>query len=51
MVQRFGSLPAALAAYNWGPTRIDERLRRGEPIPMFYAHRVITGYRGSHART
>jgi soluble lytic murein transglycosylase len=51
MVQRFGSLQTALAAYNWGPTRISERLRRGEPIPAVYAHRVITGYRESYART
>jgi soluble lytic murein transglycosylase-like protein len=51
MVQRFGSLPTALAAYNWGPTCIAERLRRGEPIPVVYAHRVMTGYRESYART
>ncbi len=51
MVQRFGSLPTALAAYNRGPTRITERLQRGETIPVVYAHRVMTGYRKSYART
>jgi soluble lytic murein transglycosylase len=51
LVLRFGSLPTALAAYNWGPTRIGKWLRRGEPIPVVYAQRVMTGYRDSFART
>jgi soluble lytic murein transglycosylase-like protein len=51
MVLRFGSLNAALAAYNWGPTRIGKRLRRGEPLPIVYAHRVMTGYWSSFSET
>jgi soluble lytic murein transglycosylase len=44
LVDRYGSLTTALAAYNWGPTRIAERLRRGEPVPAFYAQRVLCVY-------
>jgi soluble lytic murein transglycosylase-like protein len=51
MVLRFGSLKTALAAYNWGPTHIGKRLRRGEPIPVVYAHRVMTGYRSASSET
>ena len=39
-----GSLPAALAAYNWGPGRIDRRLRRGTPLPVRYARLVLGVY-------
>ncbi len=38
---RFGHLPTALAAYNWGPTSIRKRLHRGAPIPRGYARRVL----------
>ncbi len=37
LVQRYGDVNIALAAYNWGPTRISSRLRRGETIPVAYA--------------
>lgn len=38
--QRYGSYPAALAAYNWGPARIDRRLRRGTAMPELYVSQV-----------
>jgi soluble lytic murein transglycosylase len=41
LVSRFGDLPTALAAYNWGPTRISRFLQRGRPIPTTYADRVL----------
>jgi soluble lytic murein transglycosylase len=36
-----GSWRAALAAYNWGPARIDSRLRRGAGLPRLYAEQVL----------
>jgi soluble lytic murein transglycosylase len=44
MLDRYGSVTTALAAYNWGPTRIAERLRQGEPVPALYARRVLSVY-------
>lgn len=44
MVARFGDLPTALAAYNWGPTRISHFLERGKPVPEAYAKRVLGTY-------
>ena len=41
LIERYESLTTALAAYNWGPTRIAKRLRLGEPIPAIYARRVL----------
>ncbi len=41
---RYGSLPAALAAYNWGPTQIDRRLRRGAALPSEYVQQVLRAY-------
>jgi soluble lytic murein transglycosylase len=44
LVDRYGSVTTALAAYNWGPARVAERLRRGEPVPALYAQRVLSVY-------
>ena len=41
LVRRFGSVSTALAAYNWGPTRISKRLRHGQSVPVAYAQRVL----------
>ena len=43
---RYGNLTVALAAYNWGPTRISEMLRRSQPIPVAYSQRVLEACRG-----
>ena len=43
---RYGNLAIALAAYNWGPTRISEMLRRSQPIPVGYSQRVLDACRG-----
>jgi soluble lytic murein transglycosylase len=47
--ERYGSLSIALAAYNWGPTRISGMLRRSEPIPGSYSRRVFEACRGRAA--
>jgi soluble lytic murein transglycosylase len=41
---RYGSWPTALAAYNWGPARIDSRIRRGAAVPSVYARQVMKLY-------
>lgn len=41
---RYGSVGIALAAYNWGPGRIDAQLRRGEPLPQRYPRLVLAAY-------
>lgn len=45
---RFGSIDAALAAYNWGPARIGQRLRSGAGLPQRYVRDVLSAY-GVHA--
>ncbi|MFZ5874791.1 MAG: lytic transglycosylase domain-containing protein [Nitrospirota bacterium] len=42
--KRFGSLDVALAAYNYGPYRVEELIRRGKPVPMDYTKRVLARY-------
>lgn len=39
-----GDVGLALAAYNWGPARIDGFLRRGLPLPTEYVRRVMQSY-------
>jgi len=40
MIERFEDLDTALAAYNWGPTRIARVLREGQDVPGRYTEKV-----------
>lgn len=41
LAKRYDSVDTALAAYNWGPGRIDRRLRRGATVPSRYIEQVM----------
>jgi len=41
---KYGSVSTALAAYNWGPGRIDQRLRKGGELPRLYIEQVMKFY-------
>ena len=45
LILRFRDLKLAIAAYNYGPSYVRERLRRGKPVPTRYAERVLRNYR------
>lgn len=49
LADRYGSVRTALVAYNWGPGRIDRRLRRGSPLPKEYAQLVLDAQSGRYA--
>lgn len=36
-----GNEQAALAAYNWGPETIQQRIRKGERLPIVYPRKVL----------
>lgn len=40
--EMFGDLHLALAAYNWGPTRIREKLATRQTIPSQYVSKVLS---------
>jgi soluble lytic murein transglycosylase-like protein len=41
LAERYGNTAMALAAYNWGPGHIDQRLRLGTPMPTVYPGLVL----------
>jgi len=44
LTDRYEDVSTALAAYNWGPGRIDRRLRSGKSVPTLYPDRVLQVY-------
>jgi soluble lytic murein transglycosylase-like protein len=42
---RYANTATALAAYNWGPGRIDSKIRRGVALPVSYSGSVLATYR------
>ena len=44
LILQFKDLKVALAAYNFGPTYIRERLAQGMPLPTGYANKVLKRY-------
>ncbi len=45
LIERFGDLEVALAAYNWGPTRVAGFIADGSGVPTGYSERVLEYYR------
>jgi soluble lytic murein transglycosylase len=50
LMARYPDVETALAAYNWGPTRIAARLRRGQALPLEYSGRVLAAAGSSALR-
>jgi soluble lytic murein transglycosylase-like protein len=46
LIDRFGNVEAALAAYNMGPSRVASRLADGAPVPRSYPRRVKEAFGG-----
>jgi hypothetical protein len=44
LILQFQDLKVALAAYNFGPTFIRERIAQGMPLPTGYANKVLKRY-------
>ena len=45
LVEMFGDVNIALAAYNWGPTRVREKLAANETLPSEYVGKVLRAQR------
>jgi soluble lytic murein transglycosylase len=41
LVNRFGTMQAAIAAYNWGPNHIARRIKRNAELPTEYPIKVL----------
>jgi soluble lytic murein transglycosylase len=44
LILQFRDLKVALAAYNFGPTYIREKIEQGLPLPTQYANKVLQKY-------
>ena len=44
LTNRYGDVSIALAAYNWGPGVIDQRLREGTMLPSEYIDSVMRAF-------
>jgi soluble lytic murein transglycosylase len=44
LATRYGDVETALAAYNWGPGRIDRKIRNGAGVPRRYTESVMRVY-------